>query len=51
MGIAYKPELRLLGICTTEDIKWDVKVQSLHSKVSKVSCIIKSLKEIVSSYD
>jgi hypothetical protein len=44
-GIAYKSKLRFLGICITENIKWDGQVQSLSSKVSEVSYIIKSLKE------
>jgi hypothetical protein len=48
MGITYKSKLRFLGICITENIQWEAQVQSLSSKVSKISYIIKSLKEIMS---
>ena len=50
MGITYKSKLRFLGICITENIQWEAQVQSLSSKVSKISYIIKSLKEIMSPY-
>jgi hypothetical protein len=50
MGITYKSKLRFLGICITENIEWEAQVQSLSSKVSKISYIIKSLKEIMSPY-
>ena len=42
--------MRFLGICITENIKWDAQVQSLSSKVSKISYVIKSLKETMSPY-
>jgi len=37
MGIAYKFELRFLGIYITEKLKRDTQVQSLTSKMSQVS--------------
>jgi len=50
IGIIYKSKLRFLGIFITENIQWEAQVQSLSSKVSKISYIIKSLKEIMSPY-
>jgi hypothetical protein len=50
MGIIYKFKLRFLGICITANIQREAQVQSLSSKVSKISYIIKSLKEIMSPY-
>jgi len=50
MGIIYKSKLRFLGICITANIQREAQVQSLSSKVSKISYIIKSLKEIMSPY-
>jgi hypothetical protein len=53
MDIAYKPELRFLGTYITENLKWDSpppQVRSLSPKLSKVSCITKSLKEVTSHY-
>lgn len=37
MDIAYKLELRFLGIYIAEKLKWDTQVQSLSSKLSQVS--------------
>jgi hypothetical protein len=50
LGIAYKSELRFLGLCITENLKWDAHMRALSSKLCKVIYIIKSLKEIISSY-
>jgi len=44
----YTAETKFLGIHITETLKWNSHVQSLTSKLSKVSFMIKSLKEILS---
>jgi hypothetical protein len=49
MNLDYTAEMKFLGIHITETLKWNSHVQSLASKLSKVSFIIKSLKEILSS--
>ena len=41
---------RFLGIYITEILKWNVHVHSLHSNLSEVSDIIKSLKAVLSPY-
>jgi hypothetical protein len=46
--IAYSSELRFLGIDITENLKWNLHIQSLCSKLSKTSYIIKSLKGVLS---
>jgi hypothetical protein len=48
--IAFKSEVRFLGICITENLKWNVHVHSPCSSMSKVSCIIKLLKAVLSPY-
>jgi hypothetical protein len=48
--IVYKSELRFLGLCIVENLKWDAHTRTLSSKLCKVVYIIKSLKEIISSY-
>jgi hypothetical protein len=50
LEIAYKSELRFLGLCITRNQKWDAHTRALSSKLGKVVYIIKSLKEIISSY-
>ena len=41
--------MKFLGIHITETLKWNAHVQSLASKLSTVSFMIKSLKEILST--
>jgi len=48
MILDYTAETKFLGIHVTETLKWKSHVQSLASKLSKVSFMIKSLKEILS---
>jgi hypothetical protein len=49
MDIAYKSESKFLGVHLTENLKWNAHIYSLSLKLSKVSYLIKSLKEIMSS--
>jgi hypothetical protein len=46
--ITYSSELRFLGIDITENLKWNIHIQSLCSKLSKSSYIIKSLRGVLS---
>jgi hypothetical protein len=48
MNIGYTAETKFLGIHVPEILKWNSHVQSLASKLSKVSFMIKSLEEILS---
>jgi hypothetical protein len=48
MNLDYTAETKFLGIRITETLKWNTHVRSLASKLSKVSFMIKSLKEILS---
>jgi len=48
MNLDYITETKFLGIHITETLKWNSHVQSLASNLSKVSFMIKSLKEILS---
>ena len=48
MILDYTAETKFLGIHVTETLKWKSHVQSLASKLSKVSFMIKSFKEILS---
>jgi hypothetical protein len=48
--IVYKLELRFLGLCIMENLKWDTHTRALSSKLCEVVYIIKSLKETISSY-
>jgi hypothetical protein len=50
LDIAYKSELRFLGFCITENLKWDAHIRALSPKLCKVIYIIRSLKEIISHY-
>jgi hypothetical protein len=47
MDIAYKLELKFLGIQITENLRWNAHVHTLRLKLSRVSHLIKSLKEIM----
>ena len=48
MNLDYIAETKFLGIHIMETLKWNSHVQSLASKLSTVSFMIKSLKEILS---
>jgi hypothetical protein len=48
MNLDYTAEMKFLGNHITETLKWNSHVQSLASKLSEVSFMIKSLKEILS---
>jgi hypothetical protein len=48
INLDYTAEMKLVGIHVTETLKWNSHVQSLASKLSKESFMIKSLKEILS---
>jgi hypothetical protein len=50
MNLVYSAETKFLGIYITETLKWNSHVQSLATKLSKVSYMIKSLKEILSQH-
>jgi hypothetical protein len=44
MDIAYKAELKFLGIHITENLRWDTHIHTLSLKFSRISHLIKSLK-------
>jgi hypothetical protein len=46
--IAYASELRFLGTDITENLKWNIHIQSLCSKLSKTSYMIKTLRGVLS---
>jgi hypothetical protein len=48
MNLDYTAETKFLCIHITETLKWNSHVQSLASKLSTISFMIKSLKEILS---
>jgi hypothetical protein len=50
LEIAYKLDVRFLGLCITENLKWDAHIHAFSSKLCEVIYIIKSLKEIISPY-
>jgi hypothetical protein len=50
LEIVYKSELRFLGLCITENLKWDAHTRAFSSKLCKLVYIAKSLKETISSY-
>ena len=47
LNLEYITETKFLGIYITETLKWNSRVQSLANKLSRVSIIIKSSKEIL----
>jgi hypothetical protein len=47
MDIAYKLELKFLGIHITDNLRWSAHVHTLSLKLSRASYLIKSLKEIM----
>lgn len=50
MDTVYKPDSKFLGIHSTENMKLNVHVRSLSSKLSKVCYNIKSFKEVMSPH-
>jgi hypothetical protein len=48
MNLDYISKTKFLGIHITETLKWNFHMQSLASKLSNVSFMIKSLKEVLS---
>jgi len=48
MNLDYMAETKFLGNHMVETLKWNSHVQSLASKLSKVSIMMKTLKEILS---
>ena len=51
MNLDYTAETEYLGIHITETLNWNSHIQSLASKLSKVSFMIKSLREFESKYN
>jgi hypothetical protein len=49
-NIKYTTETKFLGIHITESLKWNSHVKALACKLSKVSFMIKSLRETMSTY-
>jgi hypothetical protein len=47
--VAYTFETKFFGIWVTDSLKWHSHIQSLANKLSKVTFMIKSLKDILSS--
>jgi hypothetical protein len=50
MNLNYTTETKFLGIHIIESLKWNSHVKVLASKLSKVSFMIKSLRETLSTY-
>ena len=50
MNLIYTAETKFLGVYITEKLKWNTHVQSLENKLSKVSFMIKSIKENMSPF-
>ena len=50
MDLNYITETKFLGIYITESLKWNSHVKVLASKLCKVSFMIKSLRETLSTY-
>jgi hypothetical protein len=48
-AVAYTSETKFLGIRITDSLKWHSHIQLLANKLSKVTFMIKSLKEVLSS--
>jgi hypothetical protein len=49
MNLNYTTEIKFLGIHITETLKWNSHVKTLASKLSKISFMIKSLREVLST--
>jgi hypothetical protein len=50
LKLNYTAETKCLGVYITETLKWSKHIQSLASKLWKVTFMIKSLKKIMSPY-
>jgi hypothetical protein len=50
MNVIYVAETKFLEVYIMETSKWNTHVQPLENKLSKVSFMIKSLKEIMSPH-
>jgi hypothetical protein len=50
MNLICRAQTKFLGVYIMEKLKWNTHVQSLLNKLSKVSFMIKSLKEIMSPF-
>jgi glutamine amidotransferase-like uncharacterized protein len=48
IGIAYKSETRFLNIHVGEHMEWNAHIMFLSSKLNKVCCMIKSLRDVIS---
>jgi len=49
-NMAHTTEVRFLGICITDNLKLDTQARLLNPILIKVSCIIKSLQEVMGPY-
>ena len=49
-NIQYITETKFLGLHITESLQWNTHIKALASKLSKVAFMIKSLREILSTY-
>jgi hypothetical protein len=49
-NITYTSQFKFLGVNITNNLKWSPHIQSLCLQLNKVCYIIKSLKDVVSSY-
>jgi len=47
MNLIYTAQTKFLAVYITETLKWNTHVESLVNKLSTVSFMIKSLKEII----
>jgi len=50
MNLHYTGETKFLGIHITESLQWNAHIKALACKLSKVAFMIKSLREILSTY-
>jgi len=50
LSLEYVADLKFLGIYIMETLNWNIHLQSLAHKLSKVSFMIKTLKETLSPY-
>jgi len=49
-SLEYVADLKCLGIHITETLNWNIRLQTLAQKLSKVIFMIKAVKEILSLY-
>jgi hypothetical protein len=48
--VKYTPEVKVLGMCITENLSWHVHICSLYHSLSKIFFINKSVKSTLSSH-